>query len=201
MCESSEGPTGWDLETRARGLLDQARVVLEGPSTSYDSSGRQTPDSRAPVGQGQPTLTAVAQRLHDATGGEELLRAIHWAELTIYRVRHAGRASRASEPATRVRARVLRDWVGAAPEQVADMEPATVAQVSTWRAQAQRDPLTGRERSGPAPRRWHTPEERALVVASLHASQPHLSMRALAILVGVSHPTVLADLSKAQNAR
>ena len=187
----------FDLQDRARELLDTARVVLEGPSTSYDSSGRQTPDSRAPVGNGTPTLDTVAQRLHDAETGEELLRAIHWAELAIYRVRHAARATRRHEPAARTRARVLREWIGAAPEQVADMEPVTVAQVCSWRAAAQRDPQTGAAASGPAPRRWHTPEERMVVVASLHASQPHLSMRALALLVGVSHPTVLADLSRA----
>jgi hypothetical protein len=186
----------FDLEDRARELLDAARVVLEGPCTSYDSSGHQAPDSRPPVGNGTPTLQTVAQRLHDAQTGEELLRAIHWAELTIYRVRHAGRASRRHEPAGRVRARVLADWVGAPPEQVADMEPVTVAQVCGWRAAAQRDPITGAAQTGPAPRHWRTPEERAVVIASLHAAEPHLSMRALAMLVGVSHPTVLADLSR-----
>lgn len=190
----------FDLDDRARELLDAARVVLEGPTTSYDSSGRQTPDSRAPTANGQPTLAAVAQRLHDAATGEELLRAIHWGELTIYRLRHARRTSLRREPTSRVRARVLRDWVGSPPETVADFEPVTVAQVCTWRAEAQRDPFTGQVVSGP-PAHWRTPEERALVIARLRAEQPHLSARALAMMVGVSHPTVLADLSKAQNGR
>lgn len=191
----------FDLQDRARELLDQARVVLEGPSASYDSSGRSVPDSRAPTTTGTPTLQVVAQVLHDAGTGEELLRAIHWAELTIYRVRHTRRTSLRREPSSRIQARVLRDWAGALPEVVADFEPVTVAQVCTWRAQAQRDPITGQVSSGPPVHGWRTADERALVIARLHAAQPHLSARALAMLVGVSHPTVLADLSKAQNER
>lgn len=186
-----------DLSGRARGLLDAARVVLEGPATSYEGSpGRSAPDSRVPAGNGAPTLQLVAQGLQDAEAGEDLLRAIHRAELQLWRVRYARRRSERADDPERVRARVVRDWVGSPPEEVAEFEPLTVAQVCRMRADLGREPLTGRLAEGPPTTRWQTPDERALRVQQLRAAHPHLSARALAMLVGVSHPTVLSDLSR-----
>lgn len=186
----------WDLEERSRTLLDQARVVLEGPTTNYEGSSRGAPDSREPIANGRPTLALIAQTLQDAGEGEELLRAIHWAEVQLYRVRYSRKVGRLPDTPARVRDRVMREWVGSSPEEVSAFEPATVAQVCHWRADLGRDPLTGRAADAPTSTSWQTPEERALRVQQLHAAHPHLSSRALGMLVGVSHPTVLADLSR-----
>lgn len=193
------GAVEWtDLAGRAQALLDVARVVLEGPASNYDgNSSHGAPDTRAPTATGRPTLELLAQTLQDAGEGEALLRAVHLAELQLWRVRYAGTpATRVDTPA-RIRARVLRDWVGSSPAEVSEFEPCTVAQVCRWRADVRRDPLTGRPAdASPPTRAWQTPEERALRVQQLHAAHPHLSARALGMLVGVSHPTVLADLAR-----
>lgn len=191
--------TNWaDLDSRAQALLDAARVVLEGPASTYDGgSARGAPESREPTGAGRPTLQLLAQTLQDAGTGEELLRAIHWAEVQLYRVRYSRQLSeRSADTPERLRARVLRDWVGSSPEEVASFEPVTVVEVCRWRADMRREPTTGRPADTPPATDWSTAEERALRVQQLHAAHPHLSARALAIKVGVSHPTVLADLSK-----
>lgn len=188
-------PAWTDLEGRARALLDQARVILEGPTGNVDGGGRGVPDSRPPTGTGAPTLERMAQAFQDAGSGEELLRAVQWAEVQLYRVRYARQSGRPDTP-ERLRARVMQGWSGSTPEEVAEFEPVTVAQVSRWRASVGQDPLTGRAADGPPPRTWDTPEERALRVQQLHAAHPHLSVRALGMLVGVSHPTVLADLRR-----
>jgi hypothetical protein len=185
------------LDTRARELLDAARVVLEGPTSTYDGgSSRGVPDSREPTGNGRPTLALIAQRLQDAGDGEELLRAIHWAELQLYRVRYARQHTERADDPERLRERVLRDWVGSSPQEVASFEPVTVVQVCRWRADVRREPTTGRPADTPPATDWSTAEERGLRVEQLRAAYPHLSARALAIKVGVSHPTVLADLSR-----
>lgn len=187
--------TAWsDLEARARVMLDQARVVLEGPASNYEGSSRSAPDSRAPAGQGTPTLVVIAQTFQNAGDGEPLLRAIHWAELHLYRVRHARRESGSADTPERLKARVLREWVGSDPEEVAAFEPCSVAQVCRWRADVGKEPLTGRAAEGPPSTSWQTPEERALRVHQLHAAHPHLSSRAIGMMVGASHPTVLSDL-------
>lgn len=186
-----------DLEARARALLDQARVVLEGPATNYEGgSARAAPGSREPTSAGLPTLGAIAQLLQDAGDGEQLLRAIHWAEIQLYRVRYARRISAPLDTPERLRARVLREWVGSSPEEVAGLEAVSVVQVCRWRADLGRDPLTGRAAEAPASTIWRTPQERALRVQQLHAAHPHLSVRALGMMVGTSHPTVLADLRR-----
>lgn len=186
-----------DLETRARALLDQARVVLEGPTTNYEGgSSRGAPDSKAPVANGRPTLELMAQTLHEAAEGEELLRAIHWAEVQLYRVRYSRKVGRVDSP-ERLKARVLREWTGSAPEEVAALEAVTVAQVTQWRAHMGKDPLTGRAAEAPRDTSWQTTEERALRIQQLHAAHPHLSSRALGMMVGASHVTVLADLRRA----
>lgn len=186
----------WDLEARVRALLDQARVILEGPSSNYEGSSRSAPDSRAPAEHGTPSLVLIAQTFQDAGEGEGLLRAIHWAELHLYRVRHARRESRPADTPERLRARVLREWVGSSPEEVSAFEPCTVSQVCRWRADLGREPLTGRAAEGPPTKSWQTTEERALRVQQLRAAHPHLSARALGMMVGASHPTVLSDLRR-----
>jgi hypothetical protein len=186
-----------DLEARSRALLDQARVLLEGPTSNYEGgSARSAPDSRAPITTGTPTLEVMAQTMQAAGQGEELLRAIHWAEVQLYRARHARRRSRPADSPERIRARVLREWTGSSPEEVAAFEPCTVAQICHWRADVGREPLTGRAASGPPSTSWQTPEERALRVQQLRAAHPHLSSRALGIMVGTSHVTVLSDLRR-----
>ena len=186
-----------DLGQRARALLDEARVVLEGPVTNYEGgSSRGVPDSRAPISNGTPTLQAIAQTLQDAGGGEDLLRAIHWAELQLYRVRHARRTSQRRDSPEQLRNRVLQRWIGSEPEEVAEFEAVTIVQVCRWRADVGRDPLTGRPADGPPSTSWNTAEERAVRVQQLRASHPHLSARALGMLVGASHPTVLSDLRR-----
>jgi hypothetical protein len=186
-----------DLEARGRALLDQARVVLEGPASNYEGSSRSAPDSRAPAAHGTPSLAVIAQTLHAADQGEGLLRAIHWAELHLYRVRHARRESRPADTPERLKARVVREWVGSAPEEVAAFEPCTVAQVCCWRADVGREPLTGRPADGrPPSTAWDTTDERALRVQQLRAAHPHLSSRAIGMMVGTSHVTVLADLRR-----
>lgn len=189
--------TDWlDLESRSRALLDSARVVLEGPVTTYDGSTRGAPDSRAPTGHGPAILETLAQQLQDAASGEQLLRALHRAELQLWRVRYTRQVSRRSDSPDAVRLRLTRDWIGSAPEEVAEFEPLTVAQVCRLRAEVGRDPLNGRPAEQVTDRRWRTPDERALVVQRLHAAHPHLSARALSMMVGVSHPTVLSDLMR-----
>jgi hypothetical protein len=145
-----------DLEARARALLDQARVILEGPASNYEGhSGHGVPDSKPPTGQGTPTFQALA--LQDAGHGEELLRAIHWAEVQLYRVRYARRVSHPTDTPERLKARVLREWVGSSPEEVAGFESVTVVEVCRWRAHLGRDPLTGRPAESPASTSWRTP--------------------------------------------
>jgi hypothetical protein len=194
--------TDWtDLDGRARALLDAARVVLEGPAASYDSNGGShgAPDSRAPTGNGVPTLQAVAQQLQDGGAGEELLRSLHRAELQLWRVRYARPRPERADPPERVRARVLRDWTGSPPDEIAAFEPVSVPTVCRWRADMGRDPLTGRAAEPPGDTLWRTPDERALRAQQIRAAHPHLSARAIGMMLRVSHPTVLADLSRTPN--
>lgn len=185
------------LTDRAQLLLDQARTLLEGPAAAYDSSGRSAPDSRAPTGQGLATFDQLVQLFQNAGDGEQLLRAIHAAELALYRARYARRVSRRTDSPERVRLRVLREWVGSTPEEVSDFEPIGVADVCRLRARAGQDPLTGRApETAPQAERWATPEERAVQVQRIKVSHPHLSARAIGMMVGASHPTVLADLAR-----
>jgi hypothetical protein len=192
--------TDWtNLDGRARALLDAARVVLEGPAGNYDggSGGSHgAPDSRAPAGNGAPTLQGVAQLLQNAGTGEELLRALHRAEVQLWRVRYSRAAPTRADTPERVRQRVVRDWIGSSPDEVADFEPVTLAQVCRWRADLGRDPLTGRAAEAPASTSWRTPDERAVRVQQLRAAHPHLSARAIGMMMNFSHPTILADLSR-----
>ena len=190
-----------DLDGRARALLDQARVILEGPASNYEGGSRSAPDSRPPTGRGTPTLEHLAQTLQDAGSGEDLLRAIHWAEVQLFRVRFSRQENRPADTPERLKARVLREWIGSPPDEVAAFEPVTVAQVCRWRAELGREPLTGRPSEGPPSTSWNGPEERALRVQQLRAAHPHLSVRALGMMVGVSHPTVLSDLARDSESR
>jgi hypothetical protein len=192
----STPPVWTDLGARARVLLDQARVILDGPASNYEGGTRSAPGSKAPAPTGTPTLVVIAQTLHEAGEGEGLLRAIHWAEIQLYRVRYARRQSRPADDPERQRSRVVREWVGSRPEEVAAFEPVSMAQVCRWRADVGRDPLTGRPADHPPSTRWETTEERALMVQRLRAAHPHLSSRALGMMVGASHVTVLADLRR-----
>lgn len=173
------------LHQRTRQALAQASVLAEASAATFDAPHSGKPRGDAPTGQSHSLHDVIAQAFGECTSTIELERAVTWAERQIQaqQVRQAPRIS--GETLKDRNHRIIRDYPGWSPAEVATSVRCSETEVRKARRQARLNTETGKPRPNQPPEL--SPFDRARQVRDLR--RQGLSYRQIEERIGVTKST------------